>query len=140
MHKDFDKAFADILGTPCWGVKPGYGASLTLEFGKPRLFIHEPIAVNRQSSAKVKKALARRRVYVHCESHLWLTYCHWVVKNNGKRIGDGSTKSGRSLAANFLDGQKLIRYSIFPGRAESLFHFDLGATLITSPHGHDAEQ
>jgi len=31
----FQKLFGEVYGLPCWNVKPGYGSSLTLEFGQP---------------------------------------------------------------------------------------------------------
>src|SRR6202044_1321814 len=116
--------FEDILGKPCWDVKPGHGSFLTLEFGKPHLVVREPIAAKKARSAKVRSHLARRYVHVCGEWHLWIYGCDWEVRSKGKRIGDSSTKLGIRRAANILNGQKLIRYSILPRKVQSIFSFD----------------
>ncbi len=43
-------------------------------------------------------------------------------------------------AANCLDGQKLVRFTIMPRTMECVFKFDLGATLRTRPFDKDGEQ
>jgi len=43
-------------------------------------------------------------------------------------------------AADFLNGQNLIRISILPRNVQSIFVFDLGATLKTVPCDKNSEQ
>ena len=140
MNQDLEKVFERILGMPCWDVKPGQGSFLTLEFGKPHLVVREPIPARQGSSAKVREHLARRQVYARGEWHLWIKYCDWEVHCKGKRVGDSSTELDTRHAANFLNGQKLIRYSILPRKVQSIFVFDLGATLKTFPYDANSEQ
>jgi hypothetical protein len=140
MNQQFEKVFEDILGKPCWNVKPGYGSFLTLEFGKPHLVVHEPIAARKERSAKVRENLACRQVYARGEWHLCIYCCDWEVHCKGKRVGDSSTKLRIRRAADFLDGQKLIRFSILPRKVQSIFVFDLGGTLKTFPYDKDSEQ
>ena len=129
-----------LYGKPCWGVNPGVGPSLTLEFGKPSLKIREPIVPSKSVSAGVRERLARRGVQVHGEWHLWIYCCDWEVFCGSKRIGDNSTKSKIRAAAEFLNGQKLTRFSISPRKFNCVFEFDLGASLKTRPYDKGAEQ
>ena len=136
----FERVFKRIYGKPCWGVRPSYGSFLTLEFGKPHLEIREPVVASRNASAKVRESLARRGACPKGEWHLWIYCCDWVVLFNRKRIGDSSTKLRIRRAADFLNGQKLIRFVILPRRGQSVFEFDLGTTLKTRPYDRKSEQ
>jgi hypothetical protein len=91
-------------------------------------------------AVKVREGLARRRVRVHGEWHLWIYCCDWEVLSGSKRIGDRSTKPKIHRAAQFLNGQKLIRFSISPRRVRCVFEFDLGAILKTRPYDKEGEQ
>jgi hypothetical protein len=84
--------------------------------------------------------LARRHVYVRGEWHFSIQYCDWEVRCQGRFVGDSSAKARIRRAADFLDGQKLIRLSILPRSAQSIFVFDLGATLKTFPYDKGSEQ
>jgi hypothetical protein len=136
----FEKVFGRIYGEPCWGVRPGYGSFLTLEFGKPFLKTREPIVASKDSSIRVREGLARRSVFVHGEWHLWIYCCDWEVLSKGKAIGDSSTKLKVRRAADCLDGQKLTRFSMSPRNVRCVFEFDLGATLKTKAYDKDSEQ
>jgi len=140
MPMQIESVFKRIYGKPCWGVKPGFGSFLTLEFGKPHLEVREPIVANKAASPKVREELARRGVYVHGEWHLWIYCCDWEVLSGSKRIGDSSAKRKIRCAAEFLDGQELTRFSISPRKVSCVFEFDLGATLKTRPFDNESEQ
>lgn len=60
--------------------------------------------------------------------------------SGNKRIGDSSTKTKMRCAAEFLNGQKLIGFSISPQNVNCVFEFDLGASLKTRPYDKDGEQ
>jgi hypothetical protein len=126
--------FKSVSGKPCWNVRIGHGSFLMLEFGRPHLEIREPIVAAKSSSKGVREHLARRRIFVHGQWHLWLMDCDWVVQKKGKRLGDSRTKTSARRAADFLNGQKLIQFSIAPGSVETVFEFDLGLTLKTFPY------
>jgi hypothetical protein len=140
MDRTFETVFKKIYGKPCWGVSPGVGSFLTLNFGEPHLEIREPIVAGKGASARVRGDLARRAVRVHGEWQLWLTHCNWEILAAGKRVGDGSTKMKVQRAADFLNGQKLLRFSISTTKGETVFDFDLGATLKTRPYDRKSEQ
>jgi len=136
----FERAFGRIYGEFCWGVRPGYGSFLTLEFGKPHLEVREPMIANKGVSARVCEGMARRGVFVHGEWHLWIYCCDWEVLSKGKRVGDSSTKRKIWSAVDCLDGQKLTRFSMSPRNVHCIFEFDLGATLKTKAYDKDSEQ
>lgn len=136
----FERVFRNIYGKPCWGVKQGYGSFLTFEFGKPHLVVREPIAGGKEASAKVRKSLARRLAYPRGQWHLWLYCCDWVVLARGRRVGDSSSDVRIRRAAEFLNGQKLVRFSISPRKFQCVFEFDLGGAVITRPYDKESEQ
>lgn len=135
-----ERVLRKLYGRPCWRATQGYASFLTLEFGKPHLEVHEPTVATGCVSAKVRKNLARRRVFIHGEWHLWIYRCDWEVFSGAKRVGDSRTSARISRAAKFLDGQKLISLSISPRKVQCVFKFDLGGTLKTRPLDEDGEQ
>jgi hypothetical protein len=137
----FEEVFKKLYGKPCWGVKQGVGSCLTFEFGSPHLEITEPKSVGMNFSPKVREILARRRIYVHGQWHLWIYFCDWAISSKGRRIAssnsrDDTIKKGTSV----LDGQKLVRFSVIPRGNRSVFEFDLGGTLVTRPCNRRGEQ
>jgi hypothetical protein len=141
MNKDFRNVFINIIGKPCWAVKPGHGTSLTMEFGKPRIEIREPRTPQGPVSKKLRETFfERRHVQIIGEWHLWICWSDWTLYKKGKRVGDSSTRRSMEPAVNFLDGQKLIRFSISPRRVQSIFVFDLGATLKVTQSDESSDQ
>jgi hypothetical protein len=136
----FQKVFREIYGKSCWNVKPGYGSFFTLEFGKPHLEVCEPTVANKAVPRKVRRLLARRNVFVHGEWHLRIDSCAWEVLSNGRHVGNGTTKLSMRRAADLLNGQKLIQFSLFPKELQCVFEFDLGATLRTVPYDRKGAQ
>jgi len=129
-----------LYGKPCWGVRPGFGSFITLEFGDPHLEVREPIVANKSTPAIVRKSLARRGVYIRGDWHLWIYCCDWVVFSDSSLIGDSSTKVKIRRAAEFLNGQKLTHFSILYRKVRCVFKFDLGGILRTRPYDHESEQ
>src|SRR6202521_1939253 len=72
------------------------------------IVVHRKEWLTPDTSPRVQKVLARRNVFVHGEWHLWIYCCNWKVFTKGKRTGDSSTKPRIRLAADVLNGQKLI--------------------------------
>jgi hypothetical protein len=129
----FKSSFARLYGKPAWQVSPGYGSFLTMEFGEPHLRIREP-----------KGRLTNRLVKVRGEWHLWIYCCNWQVFHNGTPVGDASLESSSKkkiiAAANYLDGQKLMRASMSEEGCRLTLDFDLGGQLVTEPYDEDSEQ
>jgi hypothetical protein len=55
-------------------------------------------------------------------------------------MGDSSSRSRIARATDFIDGRKLVKFSILPRRVQTVFEFELGATLRTIPYDRDSEQ
>jgi hypothetical protein len=136
----FETNFRRIYGKPCWGVTGGYGSFLTFEFGKPHIAVRGPIVAPKNASNKIRKIYARRHVCPRGQWHLWIYCCDWEVRSRGRSVGDGSTDTKTERAANFLNGQKLVRFSIAPQKLQCVFEFDLGGTLKTRPYDKESEQ
>lgn len=136
----FESIFRNLYGKPCWGVKPGHGSFLTLEFGEPHLEIREPIIASKNASPEIRAHLARRRVYVHGQWHLWINCCNWQVFSGTECVGSSSSSTEIRRAAEFLDGQALTRFSISLPGGNCEFQFDLGASLRTQPYDTESEQ
>ncbi len=140
INRVFERVFRPVYGLPCWGVQPGCGSFLTLEFGEPHLRIREPIDSENKVPLRVKRHLARRRVFVKGQWHLWIYCCDWSVYENGKVKGDSTSRRRIRRAAEVLDGQKLTSVTITPRGCRSVFKFDLGARLETKPFDRKSEQ
>jgi hypothetical protein len=137
----FEAAFGKIYGKPCWSVEQGHGSFLTFEFGKPHLDVHEPIVASKTVSSRVRKGLERRLIHARGQWHLWIYCCAWEVLSNGRRVGHSeSTDIKIQRAADFLNGQKLVRFSNFPRKYQCLFEFDLGGRLKTRPYDKESVQ
>lgn len=136
----FERLFRPLYGQPCWGVGPGARPSLTLEFGKPHLDIFEPASASQGASARVKMYLARRRIFVHGQWHLWLYFCNWELLYKGRKVGYRSTDERIRRAGNSLNGEKLIRFLIAPRSMRCRFEFDLGSSIMTWPTDSTSDQ
>ena len=146
MNKDntIERVFKPLCGNPCWNVKWGWGSFLTLEFGEPYLLIDEPEDPRLGWSPARNKRYARRRIHVEGEWHLWIYCCEWKLYTGNKLVGDSAPESSskRRIArgARELDGQKLLRVEVDPSRGSSVFTFDLGSRLETTPYDTDSDQ
>ncbi len=136
----FDRLFREIYGRPAWRVSPGWGSFLTFEFGEPHLEIREPIAAGSSASQSDREALARRRVFIHGDWHLWIYCCDWEVFSAGKLVGQSTSEASIQRAADILDGQKLISFSMTAEPLRCQFKFDLDGRLETYPYDSESEQ
>jgi hypothetical protein len=136
----FETVFKEIYGKPCWRVTPGHGSFLTFEFGDPHLDIREPVARKEDTPEPVYQDLSSRRVFIHGDWHLWIYCCEWRVFRESKLVGDSSSDARIQQAADFLDGQKLVRFSMRLPTVQCVFDFDLGGRLETRPCDRDSEQ
>jgi hypothetical protein len=137
----FENAFRKLYGKPCWGVKQGIGSFLTFEFGKPHLVIREPIVASPGASKKVREGLARRGANVHGDWHLWIYCCDWEVLFREKRVAHSESSDKLiACAAAFMNGQKLVRFSLAPHGVRCTFEFDLGGLVKTRPNSRTHEQ
>jgi hypothetical protein len=135
-----ERVFARVVGRPCWGVRRGHGSFITLEFGRPRLHVREPIQAQMVTSLRVQRNLARRIVHIHGQWHLWIYGCEWSLRVKGRVVGDWTTKRRIDRAVHALDGQRLLAVKVSARGARTSFIFDLGAELDTKPYDRSGEQ
>jgi len=141
VAQTLERAFRRIYGKPCWGVKQGQGSFLTFEFGESHVVVHEPVIASRSASPDVRKALARRRAFARGQWHLWIYCCSWQVLSRGRSLAHSESSDTKiHRAADLLNGQKLVRFSILPRKLQCIFEFDLGGTLKTEPYDKESEQ
>jgi hypothetical protein len=140
MSRVFSRSFNPIYGRPWWGVRPGHGSFLTLEFGEPHLSVREPRDAPSDTSSRVRKLLERRNVTLRGDWHLWIYCCNWTVREDGKIIGDSTSNRRIKRAAEALDGQQLESFTFSHRGCRSSFVFDLGGVLETCPYDRASEQ
>jgi hypothetical protein len=141
IAQTLERAFRRIYGKPCWGVKQGLGSFLTFEFGESHVVVHEPVVASRSASPRVRKALARRIAFARGQWHLWIYCCGWQVLSRGRRLAHSESSDIKiERAADFLNGQKLVRFSISSRKLQCIFEFDLGGILKTRPYDKKSEQ
>ena len=122
-----------LIGQLVWSVRRGVGTSLTMEFGNPHLSIREPISIA-QGSDRVRSDLARRRVFIVGDWHLWIQYGNWAVHmpnaslNSNDKVGTALDKS-----LELLDGQRLQSADSIVGSATLILRFDGEAAVTVSP-------
>ena len=128
--------FEALYGKPCWGVKKGFGSSLTFEFGEPNLEVEEShTSTWNLGTENTKKKLKSRMVRVRGDWHLWIDCCHWILELPGvSRTFDNSADRQIEEAVRILDGQKLTSVSIDRALRTTTFEFDLGGVLKTEPY------
>lgn len=128
-------AFAPLIGLPGWHVRKGHGSFITFEFGNPRLVIRDPMPAPINESQLVRRTLARRRIHVRGDWHLWIYCCNWrLVLASQDGCHSESADWEMKAALQDLDGQRLMQVEIASDRGSSIFRFDLGAALETWPY------
>jgi hypothetical protein len=127
-------AFGEIYGLPTWQVRKGIGSFLTLEFGDPHLRIREPY-LSRSKSLAARRLAARRQVTVSGQWHLWIYMCNWTISANGMPLADNEASNATiDRTTQYLDGQKLQSVEVMRKDMKTVFQFDLGGKLATSPY------
>lgn len=133
-----DRAFRPLLGLPCWGVEWNAQTGLWLEFGNPRLTIHEPSGGTARSE-RVRRMSAYRRVAVHGRWSLAVMCGRWTLKLRDQAgVTAESEGSDRSTALRYLDGQRLVSADVGAADGATRLVFDLGAELTID--GSDCDE
>lgn len=126
-----ERHFRPLHGRPCWGVRTGHANNLTLEFGDPHLEVREPKR-SESPSPRVRRLLARRRVFVHGAWHLWVRSADWSLRLRGGRTTTSAAPDPSVVAE--LDGEALVSCAVHPRTLRMVLRFDLGAALtVTRP-------
>ena len=123
------KLFQRLIGLPCWHVAWDPQTNLSLNFGRPRLVVREPIS-SRGRSPKVRQLLAHRRVSVRGDWWLWIWCAYWKVSTRGLApVTGASPRRAIRAALALLDGQRLTGVVVNAANGRTEFCFDLGARL-----------
>ncbi len=69
--KIIEGSFKPLYGQPAWGLHYGRQLSLSMNFGKPSIYIREPYGTDSRSEV-VRRMAARRQVTVRGEWWLWV--------------------------------------------------------------------
>lgn len=129
-----------ILGEPCWDVKCDCQLNLSLNFGSPHLHVSEP-HVSKSRLRSVRELFARRLVYPRGKWWLWVYLADWQVDAEGRKIATNTSAfKKRTLAANQLNGQKLLAVEITPATGATRFTFDLGGVLSILRRGRNDDE
>jgi hypothetical protein len=128
--RNIDEAFRDLLGQLAWSARKGHGSLLTFEFGHPRITIREPVAASAGASERVRKNLARRRVFISGDWHLWTQNAHWEIETRYENVNsDTFDASSLQETLNELDEQRLLSVAGGSDDGSCVLAFDLGASL-----------
>jgi hypothetical protein len=104
-----------------------------MEFGKPHLLIRDPKVPRYSRSARVKRLLKRRHVYVHGDWHFWIE-CDWTLSTQtGSLTSHHRPGTRRDECLQDLNGQKLVAVTRAKKRHSLRFKFDLEGELEISP-------
>ena len=140
IEDEVTKAFAPVLGMPTWQVKQGYGSFVTFEFGEPTLEVHYKLSKVSIDTKEGKLELPRRLSVVHGEWHLWIYCCNWTLTHGDHELAHSESDTPTiAKALLVLNGQALTNVEVEKSDARSVFDFDLGCRLTTTPFEREEE-
>ncbi len=125
---DAMKRLQGLIGLFCWGVKPGVGSSLTLEFGDPELDVRDPVDPSSGISSKAAATLRRRRVRVLGEWSLWLRAPWKLVQGESQK--NSESEALEPIAAE-IDGRVLEGIETLSS-GSTRFRFEGGVVVETA--------
>lgn len=124
------KDLASVLGIPCWQVRWDNQVGLDMNFGAPKMEIHQP-RVSHARSERVRALFARRRVFLHGTHWLCITPFTWSIQMpDGQRVTASSSAKRQDTLCQRLGGEKLAAIRIDSHSGRTLFYFDLGAKIV----------
>lgn len=128
------RCFEALYGQPSWGVQQGWASSLLLEFGAPHLEIAKD-RMQQTVRGKVDRKIMRRITTVRGDWHLWIWCCNWVLQLDQMELAHSESSDNEIADALFvLNGQALTSVAIDASIGSSVFEFDLGGRLCTTPY------
>jgi len=111
-----------------------------MEFGSPHLSVREPIAASSGAPPKVKENLAKRRVSIVGDWHLWIQFAQWEIHTASASVRSQDAQVVLIQdALSELDGQILLSanvgkiYSVYARtRKTEALNFSISAALSDS--------
>jgi hypothetical protein len=132
-EKLLQQIFKKVYGKPSWLVRKGYGSSISLQFGKPKLKIWKPFK-------SIRKKIPHRMVKVRGDWDLFIFCCDRTIRQDGRKICDSNSQVPKiNRGCLILDGQILTKVFVHPKKLWTDFHFDLGGHLQTKPYKKENE-
>jgi hypothetical protein len=129
-----EAVFSPLIGQLAWSVRKGHGSFLTMEFGDPHRYVREPVIASPSSSPKVKRNLAKRRVAIVGQWHLWIQYSEWEIATQNYSAKSRDVESSTIVACfDELDGQILLSAASGITPNSTVLKFDLGGELHIRP-------
>lgn len=121
-----EEVLATFVGQIAWLPTRSLGSFVTMESGAPYLITREPI-----SRPNVSVSLARRRVTVRGEQHLWIQADDWTLDSPTWRTSSSDEPLVMSQRLERLAGSRLIDAQATAGG--TIFSFEFGETLTIRP-------
>lgn len=134
-------ALAPVIGQMVWQVRRGLSNSLTMEFGNPRLVIREALPPSQiKSEGEIGEPLAKRRVSVYGDWHLWIQHTDGAVVTRGQMRATSESEEEIDRALRHVDGLVLmdIQYRQAEEMIVLMFEGDCEIQMTSfspSPHG-----
>jgi hypothetical protein len=123
------RTFQPLFGQPCWGLRHERMFNLSLNFGKPSLYIREPSNIKSKSEA-VRQLHMRRLITVRGQWWLWIYCSYWRLSTKGKKFATGSSSQRKiEKVIKQLEGENLMSVEIESTTGATRFNFDLGGIL-----------
>ena len=125
MSKEaLEAEFVRLYGKPSWNVHKSYSSILYINFGEPKLNVHDP---------KTVKGKPTRFTEICREWVLWIFGCDWKYFREDTLLGCSELPlEDIHRLAHDINGQALANV-IFDNQAKAIFYFDLGGRLGTTP-------
>ena len=101
------KDLESVLGLPCWQVRWDSQVGLDMNFGAPKMDIHEP-KISGARSPRVRALFARRRVFFRGTHWLAITPFTWSIQlADGLRASASSSAKRQDIVCHRLGGERL---------------------------------
>jgi hypothetical protein len=133
-------AFQPLIGRLAWSVCRVHGSILTMEFGEPHVRVRGPIVASAAASEKVRRLLARRRVFLCGEWRLAISYAFWEITTRYATVNSDEFDIGELQdTLDEVDGQRLLSVEAGAEAGSFVLVFDLGASLTIRPNASDED-
>jgi hypothetical protein len=133
-------AFQPLIGRLAWSVCRVHGSILTMEFGEPHVRVRGPIVASADASERVRRNLARRRVFLCGEWRLAISYAFWEITTRYVTVNSDEFDIGELQdTLNEVDGQRLLSVEEGAEPGSFVLIFDLGASILIRPNASDED-
>ncbi len=135
--------FQTIESLPCWKIETGFIPFLSIEFGKPHLWMRHPIVASNTDFARVLKIKQGQPcVSFHGEYHLFINKSIWQILKDNRVIYDSAfiDENKYKKPLMYIEGKCLLRVDVFSEKQESYINFSNGYQIKTKSNGSGEDQ